>query len=403
MTEEFVMERKPILLRGGLTALPEGLRRLDIRLEGGRIAALEEDLPAGDARVADVSGCYVLPGFIDVHTHGGLGVDVNHADLAALQKLAAFFAGQGVTAFLPTVLSGASEEMAKSLSAVADARDASQKPDWRGADVLGCHLEGPHLNPAYKGAMPEQYLTLPDAAAFEKLQKAGRGCILRLTLSPEMKGAAEFTKWLTEQGVGVSLGHSGADYQQTMACIRAGANSATHTMNAMRPLHQHEPGILGAVLESDVYCEAICDGLHLHPGIVRLLIKVKGIQRVVAVTDSIMAAGLGDGEYVLGVQPIVVKNGDAQLALGGSRAGSILTMVEALQNLMGFTGLPLHQAMLPLTANPAELLGLGGRKGRIEIGMDADIAVLDENLSVRLTIAGQEVVYSAAAHDLMQE
>ncbi len=394
------MEREPLLLRGGQVPFREGMRRLDVRLSGGRIAALGEDLPQEDAKVKDVSGCFVLPGFIDVHTHGGAGVDVNHADLAALKKLAAFFASQGVTSFLPTVLSGAPEEMAQSLRAVADARDASNSPGWNGARVLGCHLEGPHLCPAYKGAMPEQYLTVPDPGAFEKLQEAGRGCILRMTLSPEMPGAPEFTAWLSRRGISVSLGHSGADYRQTMACIRQGASSATHTMNAMRPLHQHEPGILGAVLESDVYCEAICDGLHLHPGIVRLLVKTKGIGRVVAVTDSIMAAGLHDGEYVLGVQPIVVTDGDARLKDGGSRAGSTLTMARALQNLTAFTGLALHRAIVPLTAAPAALLGLENRKGRIEKGLDADITVLRPDLSVLMAIAGQEAVYDAGFENI---
>lgn len=389
------MEKEPLVLRGGQVSLREGMRRLDLRLADGRISAMGENLPLEGAKVKDASGCYVVPGFIDAHTHGGAGVDVNHADLADLKKLAAFFASQGVTSFLPTVLSGAPDEMAQSLRAVADARDASMKPGWNGARVLGCHLEGPHLCSAYKGAMPEQYLTVPDPGAFEKLQEAGRGCILRLTLSPEMPGAPEFTAWLVRQGVSVSLGHSGADYRQTMDCIRQGAASATHTMNAMRPLHQHEPGILGAVLESDVYCEAICDGLHLHPGIVRLLVKTKGLGRIVAVTDSIMAAGLQDGEYVLGVQPIVVTDGDARLKNGGSRAGSTLTMAKALQNLASFTGLPLHQAIVPLTAAPVALLGLECRKGRIQTGMDADITLLRPDLSVLMTIAGQETVYDA--------
>ncbi len=394
------MEKEPLVLRGGQVSLREGMRRLDLRLAGGRISAMGEDLPLEGAKAVDASGCYVVPGFIDAHTHGGAGVDVNHADLADLKKLAAFFASQGITSFLPTVLSDAPDEMAQSLRAVADARDASMKPGWNGARVLGCHLEGPHLCSAYKGAMPEQYLTVPDPGAFEKLQEAGRGCILRMTLSPEMPGAPEFTAWLVRQGVSVSLGHSGADYRQTMDCIRQGAASATHTMNAMRPLHQHEPGILGAVLESDVYCEAICDGLHLHPGIVRLLVKTKGLGRIVAVTDSIMAAGLQDGEYVLGVQPIVVTDGDARLKNGGSRAGSTLTMAKALQNLASFTGLPLHQAIVPLTAAPAALLGLESRKGRIQTGMDADITLLRPDLSVLMTIAGQETMYDAGFENI---
>lgn len=375
-----------LVLRGGLAVLPQGPRKLDIRLRNGKIAEIAEEITDGET--LDVSGLWVLPGMLDVHTHGGAGVDVNHADLKDLERLARFFTAQGVTGFLPTVLTGTESEMAGAIRAIAQAR-ASRS----GAQVLGCHLEGPFLAAAYKGAMPEALLQEGDLALANRLQEAGEGCILRMTVSPEVPGVLEMIPELTRMGIGVSLGHSGADYEQAMACIAAGADSATHTMNAMVPLHQHRPGILGAVLESDLYCEIICDGLHLHPGIVRLLTKAKGIRRIVAVTDSIAASGLGDGGYWLGAQPTVVKDGDAWLADGSSRAGSTLTMARALRNFMAFTGLPIEQAILPMTQNPAALLGLEGRKGRIAVGMDADLTVLDTDLAVRHTFVGQRHVF----------
>ena len=191
----------------------------------------------------------------------------------------------------------------------------------------------------------------------------------------------------------VAIGHSGADYDTAMECIDAGAASATHTFNAMKLLHQHFPAIMGAVLETDVYCEAICDGRHLHPGTVRFLIKCKGLDRVVAITDSIMAAGLPDGNYKLGVNDVVVEDGDAKLASNGTRAGSTLTTGQALKNLVKFTGRPVEEVLPLLTENPADLLKMGTQKGRIRPGWDADLVVLDEDLNVVRTLVGGRTVF----------
>ena len=180
-----------------------------------------------------------------------------------------------------------------------------------------------------------------------------------------------------ELGIVTAIGHSGADYDTAMAAIAAGAAAATHTFNAMQLLHQHRPAILGAVLESDVYCEAICDRRHLHPGIVRLLLKTKGLDRVAAITDSIMAAGLPDGNYHLGVNEVVVEAGDAKLVSDGTRAGSTLTQDTALRNLLEDTGRPLEEVLPLLTENPARLIGVFDRKGSIADGKDADLVVLD--------------------------
>ena len=182
---------------------------------------------------------------------------------------------------------------------------------------------------------------------------------------------------LRELGITVAIGHSGATYEQSMAAVRSGASAATHMGNAMRLLHQHEPAIFGAALESDLYCEVICDGRHLHPGTVRILLKTKGADRLVAITDSIMAAGLPDGSYHLGVNQVVVEDGDAKLASDGTRAGSTLTQDAALRNLLSFTGRPLEEILPLLTENPARLIGVFDRKGSIAEGKDADLVLLD--------------------------
>lgn len=190
----------------------------------------------------------------------------------------------------------------------------------------------------------------------------------------------------------MAIGHSGADYDTSMKAIENGAASCTHTFNAMKLLHQHFPAIMGAAMESDIYCEAICDGRHLHPGVVRLLIKTKGIDKVVAVTDSIMAAGLPDGNYKLGVNEVVVVDGDAKLASNGVRAGSTLTTGQALKNIMKFTGRPIEEVLQLLTVNPAKLIGVFDKKGSIADGKDADLVILDEENNVTDTfVRGKQV------------
>ena len=251
-----------------------------------------------------------------------------------------------------------------------------------GAELLGIHLEGPFLASAYKGAMPEHLLRRGDPALLRAYQERAEGGIRYLTVSPEVEGVLDLIPVAKELGIVTAIGHSGADYDTAMAAVSAGAAAATHTFNAMQLLHQHRPAILGAVLESDVYCEAICDGRHLHPGIVRLLLKVKGLERVVAVTDSIMAAGLPDGRYHLGVNEVVVEEGDAKLASDGTRAGSTLTQDAALRGLLAWTGRPLEDLVPLLTENPARLIGVFGRKGSIADGKDADLVVLDEENEV---------------------
>jgi N-acetylglucosamine-6-phosphate deacetylase len=343
-------------------------------LSGGTLRVLEPDapVPAG-AEVVDASGKRIVPGFIDIHTHGGVGVDVNGATAEGLEKISRFFAGNGTTSWLCSVLTDTVEQTEWCIDQF-KAHKAGEQPT---SELLGIHLEGPFLAAEYKGAMPEHLLRRGDPELLRSYQERAEGNIRYITLSPEVEGAVELILAAKRLGIVPAIGHSGASYEQSMEAIAAGAAVATHTFNAMGLFHQHRPAIMGAVLESDVYCEMICDGRHLHPGAVRLLIKTKGLDKVVAITDSIMAAGLPDGKYHLGVNQVVVEEGDAKLAGTGVRAGSTLTQDAALRSLVAFTGRPVEELLPALTENPAKLIGVFGRKGSIADGKDADLVVLD--------------------------
>ena len=340
----------------------------------------------------DAAGLRVAPGFIDLHTHGAAGVDVNAADADGLRKIAAFFATQGTTAFLASVLTDTPETTRRCLGAI----ETVMGDHGRGAQLMGAHLEGPFLAKAYKGAMPEHLLREGDAALLRAYQADFPGVVRYITVSPEVPGVPEMIAEIA-QDVVVAIGHSGADYATAMRAIENGARCITHTFNAMRLFHQHEPAIMGAALESDCWCEAICDGRHLHPGTVRMLIKCKGLDRVIAVTDSIMAAGLPYGAYKLGVNDVVVVDGDAKLADTGVRAGSTLTTGQALRNLVAFTGRPAEDVLPLLTENPAAALHIADRKGVIAPGMDADLVLLTSDLGIAGTVVGGERVYAGMA------
>ena len=379
-----------LLIRGGAVYRERRFETADVLCEDGKIAAMGENLQAQGAQVIDAAGKKVVPGFIDAHTHGAAGVDVNAADEEGLRKIAAFFATQGTTAFNASILTDTEETTRRCLRAV----QTVMGDRGRGAQLLGAHLEGPFLAKEYKGAMPEHLLRTGDAALLRRWQAEFPGVITYITVSPEVPGVIEMIAQIADD-IPVAIGHSGADYATAMRAIESGARCITHTFNAMRLFHQHEPAIMGAALESDCYCEAICDGRHLHPGTVRMLLKCKGDERVMAVTDSIMAAGLPDGAYKLGVNDVVVVDGDAKLADTGVRAGSTLTTGQALRNLVRFTGRPAEDMLPLLTQNPARALRIDERKGTLEIGKDADIVLLDDTLRVCATIAGGAVVYRA--------
>ena len=398
------------LLRNGLVYLQGKFRPADLVVSEGMIREIrevktggmangrpvtggsqaEEECPAQPYQIIDFGGARVVPGFIDVHTHGAVGVDVNGADAAGYEQICRFFAARGTTAWLGSVLTDTREQTLRSIAAY----QQWQEVEHQGAKLLGLHLEGPFLAAEYKGAMPEHLLQKGDWQLVREYQEAARDAIRYITVSPEVEGCMEMIPRLRQMGMTVAIGHTGADYECVMAAVRAGATGATHTGNAMRLLHQHEPAAWGAVMEADeVYCEIICDGLHLHPGTVRLVIKTKGLNRVVLVTDSIMAAGQPDGNYKLGVNDVVVADGDAKLRDGGGRAGSTLTMDRALKNVLAFTGLTLEAVIPMLTENPARLIGVDDRMGTLAVGKEANLVILNEQYEVMRTFVSGKVCY----------
>jgi len=354
------------------------LIRGDLLAENGIITALGAVEPSADAVTVDAEGAILAAGFIDLHTHGAVGIDVNAADSDGFLKISKFFAAHGVTGWLGSVLTDTEEATLRAIDA---AKTAMRDED---ATLLGIHLEGPFLSEQYAGAMPKHLLQTGNADLVRRYLSFGEGAVRTMTVSPEVEGVAEMIGAVGDDLV-ICLGHSAATYDEAMASIDAGAACITHTFNAMRLFHQHEPAIMGAALMSDVYCEAICDGLHLHPATVKLLIGLKGFDRVIPVTDSIMAAGLPDGDYRLGVNEITVKDGDAMLKDKPVRAGSTLTMDRALKNMLKFTGEPIEKLLPMFSENPARLLGLSDRIGRIAVGCEASFNLLDDDGTLKQT------------------
>ena len=365
-------------LVNGQVYLGRRFRPATVCMEDGKLRVLESPCPTSDGEVFDAAGLKLVPGFIDTHTHGAVGVDVNGATAEDLEKISIFMASRGTTAWQCSILTDTREQTEWCIGEF----KRHERMEQRGAEPVGIHLEGPFLAREYKGAMPEQLLKKNDISLVRHYQELAGGKINYITISPELEGVQEMIPTLREMGIVVGIGHSGATYDQAMAAIALGATVGTHVGNAMRLFHQHEPAIFGAILESDVYCETICDGRHLAHGSVRMYCKCKGLDRIVAITDSIMAAGLPDGDYHLGVNEVVVERGDAKLKSNGTRAGSTLTQDTALKNMLKWLPYTLEEILPTLSENPAKEMGLWDRKGSLETGKDADVVLLDEDANV---------------------
>jgi len=348
-----------------------------VGIEDGRIASLSSreagELPA-QVRVLDYPGATLAPAFFDVHIHGAAGHDSMEATPKALNAIGSFLAARGTGNYLATTVTAPLDATLRALSGLAKLIAQPLIPAQ--ARPLGIHLEGPFLSHLKRGVQPSEHLLAPDIAVFDQLFEASEGHIRLMTLAPELPGAVELTAHATARGVRVSLGHSNATAAETRAAIIAGAVSATHTFNAMRPLDHHEPGILGVVLTDDsIFAELICDGIHTAPEMVKLWWKAKGPERGILVTDAMSAAGMPDGEYRLGGFAVQVANGRA--TANGMLAGSVLTLDRALANFVKFTGAPLELALRLVTANPAAMTGLGAQAGSLAVGQPANLVAVD--------------------------
>ena len=370
-------------LVNGRILLPDREETGAALLFDGKIRGLSAEPPA-DCEIIDAEGAYVSPGFVDVHFHGYLGEDASDGSAAGLRTMAEGVLKNGVTSFLPTTMTVPWEELEAALEAIRSLRPETRSPDFPGAEILGCHAEGPFINPKKKGAQSEEAILPPDA---ERILPWA-DLIRLITLAPEMPGALACIEALSGR-MAVSVGHTDADYETCREAERAGANHYTHLFNAMTGLSHRQPGTVGAALTGKGYCELIADTFHVHPDLFPMVRACQG-ERLTLITDCTRAGGLGDGEYSLGGQPIFVQ-GIACRLKDGTIAGSVLKMNDAVRNYRDHAGVPLYEAAACASLHPAESVGMADRKGSLLPGRDADILLMDGDCAIRkVFLRGEE-------------
>jgi N-acetylglucosamine-6-phosphate deacetylase len=368
-----------LLLDNATVILPDREVAAGVLIEDGRISAIGDSFDA--AEEIDLAGTTLLPGFIDVHIHGAVGVDVMDATADGLQSMAEYLASQGVTSWLPTFVPASDAQYA---SAVAVISEASNSP---GARIAGVHYEGPFVNSKQCGALHTEYFKSYSRAEDLEFLVVPENGVRMITLAPEIDGGVELVRELKKRGWVISIGHTRADLKVLDDACEAGARHMTHFMNAMSPLHHRSPGpIAWALSRDDVTVDMIADGIHLDPFMLRLLLKVKGVSGISLISDAIAAAGKGDGDYDIWGETISVKNGRTANA-AGSIAGSVISMLDAVR-LLHSLGVSYVDLARLASSNPARLLSLDHECGSIEPGKRADLVALDQHSNVALTLIG---------------
>jgi N-acetylglucosamine-6-phosphate deacetylase len=388
---------KPILLKG-IQIYSE-----KVKLENGYIKMKDqkivefgplEELDQEDSfEIVEIPSNYkAIPGFIDVHIHGVGGADVMDATKEALDTMTNTLPGEGTTSFLATTMTQSSTEIEKALT---NAGDYIKEQQARGkAEILGIHLEGPFVNAKRAGAQPLDHIIDPNLEIFKRWHSLSKENIKLVTMAPEQPGGLELVRYLKENGVIASVGHSDATYEEVSGAIEAGVNHVTHLFNQMRGLHHREPGVVGAAfLHDELKTEIIADGVHVRPEMVKLAYQQKGNEGVILITDSMRAKCLKNGQYDLGGQDVTVEDGKAVLS-DGTLAGSILKLGNAVKNILAYTGCSLEDAIEMASVNPAKQLKIFDKKGSIAKGKDADIVILDENLDVFMTVCRGTLAYT---------
>ncbi|GAA3411257.1 N-acetylglucosamine-6-phosphate deacetylase [Paenibacillus hodogayensis] len=352
------------------------------RIEPGKGPVQEENV-----RHIDGQGMLLIPGMVDVHIHGAEGYDMMDGTEESVQAVSRACAATGCTSFLATSVSSSLDDLLAMIRSVKGVigREA-------GARIAGLHLEGPYLNPKRKGMQHEAHLRHPDIAEMERILQEAGPLVKMVTLAPELPNGMELLAYLVEKGIIVALAHSDATYEEASRAFQAGASHVTHCFNGMPPIHHRAPGLIAAAFEEPhVSLQAIVDGVHLHPAIVRLMHRIKGPRGMVLITDALQAMGLGDGDYRFGGHDVTVQDGIARLA-DGTLASSTVTMNEALR-LTTELGISLADAVTMAATTPASLLGLPA--GRLEPGCAADLTLLNDRFEVQWTMVGGEIRYAA--------
>lgn len=332
----------------------------------------------------------VLPGFIDIHTHGAYGFDTNDADAEGLKYWAEHIGEEGVTAFCPTTITQTEEVLLAAVSNVADVMDS----DYSGAEILGIHFEGPYLDEAKRGAQPLSCLAKADVEQFKRFQDASRNNIKIVTMACDLDSDYKLTKYLAGQNIKVSLGHSSANYKETAFAFANGANSQTHVYNGMTEFHHRDPGQVGyAFFSDDSYGEIISDGIHSSLEALNIFFRSKGPDKSILISDSMLAKGLGVGTYSFGGEKVIVKEDGAATREDGRLAGSTASIIKSLKIAIEDALIPVNYAINACTKNPAALLGIDHKKGRIKVGFDADITVISNDYKVITCFAKGKVIY----------
>ncbi len=361
----------------------KGFVTRDLSLWDGKI------VPRCEGEAVDLSGCWILPGLTDLHFHGCVGEDFSDATADGLQKMADYELSRGITQICPSGMTLGED----TLTQVCRTAAAHRTKNAGGAELVGLHLEGPFLCYAKKGAQNADYLRDPDLAMLHRFQEAADGLVKLVTLAPEQPGSIEFIQTAEKEGIRVALGHTTADYDTASAAFEAGAKQVTHLFNAMPPFTHRAPGVVGAAFDHPgVMVELICDGVHIHPSVVRAVFQLYGADRVILISDSLRATGMPDGKYPFGGQEIVVKGNRATLADDpNTLAGSVSDLMACVVTAVSF-GIPLKDAVTAAAVTPAKALGIYDRVGSLDVGKEANLAILNPDLSLKAVLFHGEVV-----------
>lgn len=359
-----------------------------VLIENGKIKEINPS-NVNDTEVIDAEGLYLSPGFIDVHIHGAGGCDTMDGTVESINTIAKTIVEHGTTSFTPTTMTVAAEDIRKSMEVIKKLKEEGTE----GANVLGAHLEGPFISPKAIGAQNPNFLLAPSVENYNKIVGDYSDAVVSITMAPEVEGAKELIKYLSDNGVTVSMGHTKATYDEAIEGIKCGACHSTHLYNAMTPFTHREPGVVGATFDTDITTETISDGIHISYPALRTAYKQKGTDKVLLVSDAMEACGMPDGQYSLGGQDVIVKNGAARL-LDGTLAGSVLTLDKAVKNIYSNSNYPLNEVVRMATYNGAKHCHVEDHKGLIKEGYDADLILFNEDIEIQKVFVKGKKVYN---------